>query len=374
MNRRPNQSRNDYDAYYARQAARLNPLRNQADFFAERKKPSFMRNLLLGLAAAAALFFVVNFACSRFVFVRRETVPIRGLSEAFEGYTILHITDLKGERFGKKQALFDFALSGKEFDLVLITGDMISPMGNAQPYYELLECLKALNSDAPVYYISGDSDPVPLSMEYADSGSPFASWVLGADARGAQLLGSPVSIEREGQRIWLTTRSQMSLDLDAMQQQYERQYLSAISSGDENHIEMTTYQLASLEGMRQARKEMTQDDVYIALAHTLPEAGDAGAFKPAAIPRAVDLMLGGHYLGGLVRLPGVGPLFVPSVSARNYGILPGKEGYGGLSRAGSTWLYAGTGLGSKDDLYPAVFFRLLNPPSVTLISLTPSSL
>ncbi len=374
MNRRPNQSRSEYDAFSAVQAARLKPRRNDSDFFGKRKKPSFMRRLLLASAAAMALFFAVNFVCSRFVFVRRESIPIRGLNEAFEGYTILHITDLKGERFGKKQALFDFALTGKEFDLVLITGDMISPMGNAQPYYELLELLEELNADAPVYYIAGDGDPVPLSMEYAQSGSPFASWVLGANARGAQLLSSPVYIEREGQKIWLTTRSQMSLDLDAMQKQYEQQYLEALSSSDENHIEMTTYQLASLEGMRKARKEMTQEDIYIALAHTLPDENDAGALWPASIPRAVDLMLGGHYLGGLVRLPGAGPLFVPSSSARNYGILPGKEGYGGLSREGSTWLYTGTGLGSRDELYPSVFFRLLNPPSVTLISLTPSSL
>jgi len=75
-----------------------------------------------------------------------------------------------------------------------------------------------------------------------------------------------------------------------------------------------------------------------------------------------------------LRLPWLGPLFIPSSNLVNYGILPGDSGYAGLSRSDSTWMYAGSGLGSQDPLYPAVFFRLLNPPSVTLISLTPSAL
>ena len=374
MNRRPNQSRSEYDAFSVQRAVRVKGRARGSDFFTPRKKASLGSKVLLTLAAAVALFFAANALCNQFVFVHRVSVPVRGLVEAFHGYTILHISDLKGERFGSRQAFFDWALSGEEFDLVLITGDMISPMGNAQPFYELLERIEKINPKAPVYYIAGDTDPLPVSMDYAPGGSPFAPWVLGAGQRGAQLLGSPVSIERDGQKLWLTTRAQLSLDLDTMQRQYEAQYLSALSAGDENEIEMTAYQLNTLEGTRAARKEMAAEDVYIALTHTLPDAQDTGALRPAAIPRAVDLMLGGHYLGGLLRLPAVGPLFIPSSELANYGILPGAAGYGGVTRAGSTWLAASTGLGSQDDMYPSAFFRLLNPPSVTLISLTPSSL
>lgn len=374
MNRRPNQSRSGYDAFSAEHTMRLRMRVSDADFFIPRKKTPLAHRLLFALAAALALFFAVNVLCNQFVFVRRVSVPVRGLSEAFDGYTILHITDLKGERFGPEQAFFHLAIGDEEFDLVLITGDMLSPMGNARPFQELLERIEQMNTGAPVYYIVGDSDPLPVSMSYAGGGSPFAPWVLEAGQHGAQMLSSPVSIKRDGQTIWLTTRAQLSLDLAAMQSEYERQYLAALASGDENAIEMTAYQLGTLEGMRSARKQMTAEDVYIALTHTLPGSGDADAMRPSAIPRAVDLMLGGHYLGGLVRLPAVGPLFVPSSTHSNYGILPGKDGYSGLTRSGSTWLYASSGLGSQDAMYPGWFFRLLNPPSVTLITLTPSAL
>lgn len=374
MNRRPNRSRSGYDAFSPRQTAHLRMHSPDADFFERRKRQPFGRRILLALTAALALFFVANFVCNQFVSVRRVSVPIRGLHEAFDGYTILHVTDLKGERFGSGQSFVDFAIGGEEFDLVLITGDMLSPMGNAQPFYELLEVLRGINSAAPIYYIAGDSDPLPVSMDYAAGGSPFAPWTLGAGQRGARLLSSPVSIERDGQRVWLTTRAQASLDLDTMQGEYEKQYLAALSSGDENAIEMTTYQLGSLEGLRTARKLMTDQDVYITLTHTLPDAQDTGALRPAALPRAVDLMLGGHYLGGLMRLPLAGALFVPSAEQDNYGILPGADKYGGLKRAGATWLYEGTGLGAQDAMYPRWFFRLMNPPSVTLLTLTPSAL
>ena len=374
MNRRPNQSRSDYDAFSPHHAARFHAHAPDADFFERRRRRPLWQTLLLALTAALALFFAANFLCNQFVFVDRVSVAVRGLGEAFDGFTILHITDLKGERYGAGQSFVDFAIGGEEFDLVLITGDMLSPLGNAQPLYELLECLRKINSDAPIYYIAGDRAPLPVSMDYAAGGSPFAPWVLGAAQRGAQLLSSPVFIEREGQRIWLTTRAQTSLDIDAMQGAYEAQYLAALASGDENAIEMTAYQLRTIEGLRTARAAMTAEDIYITLTHTLPGKEDAPALRPAAIPRAIDLMLGGHYLGGLVRLPFLGPLFVPSAASANYGILPGGEEYGGLHRRGATWLYAGTGLGKRDEMYPGWFFRLLNPPSVALITLTPSAL
>ena len=88
----------------------------------------------------------------------------------------------------------------------------------------------------------------------------------------------------------------------------------------------------------------------------------------------VDLLLCGHYLGGLMRLPWIGAIFIPSQTLPLYGLFPGEQMYTALSREGSTWVYTSTGLGGSDPLYPAFFFRLFNPPSVTLLTLTTSSL
>ena len=62
------------------------------------------------------------------------------------------------------------------------------------------------------------------------------------------------------------------------------------------------------------------------------------------------------------------------VIQRNYGILPGPQTYCGLSKVGKTYLYVSPGLGDNDGLYPPPFFRLFNPPTISLISLTTSRL
>ena len=108
--------------------------------------------------------------------------------------------------------------------------------------------------------IPGDRDPLPASMSYATGGSPFAPWILGAQQRGAQLLNSPQLIERDGHALWLTTSALLSLDLDTMQEQFERQYLDVLDSQDENEVDLAKYNLQWLSETRAAREAMTEDD------------------------------------------------------------------------------------------------------------------
>ena len=77
---------------------------------------------------------------------------------------------------------------------------------------------------------------------------------------------------------------------------------------------------------------------------------------------------------GLMRLPLAGPIFIPSETLPLYGLFPGDSMHSGLNRSGRTAVYISPGLGSSDESYPPFFFRLFNPPTVTLITLTPSSL
>lgn len=367
MNRRPNQSRTGYDSFSSRHTARFTASTPDARFFEIRKKSPLHRRVFFFICAGLLATLALNLAINQFVFVRRIEVPTRGLSSEFEGYTILHLSDLKGKRFGSNQGLFRLALNGKTFDAVAITGDMISSHGNAQPLYALLEQLHQLAPESPVYIIPGDDDPTPTSEDYFPGGSPFAPWVLGAQQRGAKLLSSPVPVSRENQTLWLTTGSLQSLDVDTMQRQFELQYLHALSSGDDNAIELATHNLKWLTETRNARSLMQESDAYIALTHTPPTEQDIWLGK-------TNLVLCGHYMGGLLRLPLIGPLFIPSPNLPRYGVLPGSRAYTGLQRQGNTWVYTSSGLGSTSADYPPFFFRLFNPPTVTLITLTPSAL
>ena len=371
MNRRPYQSRSQYDAFSARHAARFTASTPDASFFEPRKKTPLRSRILLFVLSALVLTLLLNFAANHFVHLDRVSVPIRGLPEDFDGYTLLHISDLKGESFGSNQGMLSFALEKAQYDAVVITGDMISGMGNAQPLYALLDALRERSSSIPIYFIPGDSDPTPTSSAYFSGGSPFAPWVLGAQQRGAQLLSSPQAISRGEHTVWLATSSQLSLDIDAMQKQFEQQYLRAYASGDDNEIELATYNLKWLEETRAARKAMQDSDTYIALAHA-PLASEELTQNP--LLSRIHLVLCGHYLGGMLRLPVLGPLFVPSGSLPRYGVLPGDELVSGLRRDGRSYVYTTPGLGSASGDYPSIFFRLFNPPTISLITLTPSAM
>ena len=366
MNRRPNQSRSGYDAFSSRSAARFTAATPGNDFFdVRRKKPLHLR-FAFYFFLLFAVVLAVNLCVNQFVHIRRIQVPITGLSEDFDGYTLLHISDLKGKSFSEDQSRFASALNREDFDAVVITGDMISELGNAQPFYALIDQLRTCNPQAPIYFISGDADP-PVSGEgYFTGGSPFAPWVLGAQQRGAQLLSSPVAIRREDQALWLTTGSLLNLDLDTMQEQFELQYLDALSSGDENAIELAAYNLTWLEETRTARKAITDKDAIVTLMHAPPTRDDLQA--------SIDLILCGHSLGGLIRLPFIGPVFMPSSSLPRYGLFPGSSINAGLTRQGRTQIYVSSGLGAHTNEYPTFFFRLFTPPSVSLITLTPSSI
>ena len=67
--------------------------------------------------------------------------------------------------------------------------------------------------------------------------------MLGAQQRGAQLLSGPQAITRSEQTLWLTSSIHLTLDVDTMQGQFEQQYLRALPTGDENEIELATFNL-----------------------------------------------------------------------------------------------------------------------------------
>ena len=270
--------------------------------------------------------------------------------------------------------MLSFALSDHAYDAAALTGDMLSKKGNPQPLYDLIDAVAAHNPDAPIYFIAGDSDPDPASSDHFTGGSPFAPWVLSAQQRGARLLSSPQAVTRKESTLWLANAGNMNIDIDTMQGQFELQYLRALRGGDENEIELATYNLKWLEETRAARKAIAPEDVIVTLTHVPPTQQEIDGFGSSGLWGQIDLMLCGHYLGGLLRLPLLGPLFIPSSSLPRYGVLPGSDVFCGMQRISGTSLYVSSGLGTSNEDYPPFFFRLFNPPTVTLLTLTPSTM
>ncbi|MBR1710674.1 MAG: metallophosphoesterase [Clostridia bacterium] len=375
MNRRPSKSRKEYDAFNPDQIRSFDPHGPSADFFKDKPRLLPYQLVLRGCFLLILITVLINLVINQFVYIHRATIPITGLTEAFDGYTILHISDLKGERYGTAQDAIRSRLAKEHFDLVVMTGDMISERGNAQPFYELIEVLRDLNSAAPIYFIPGDTDPAPTSMDYASGGSPFAPWILGARQRGATYLSSPQMIESEEQRMWVMSLSNVTFDTLQQRSRYEQRLIDARRNGDKNEIELAEFELATINDTENARAALQENDIFIVLTHVPNTEIQTISTIPYSKSYQIDLILSGHFLGGLVRIPIIGPVFVPSLMLPRYGLFPGSALYAkGERQVQKTWYSVSTGLGKSDRNYPFFFLRLNNPPTISLLTLSATKL
>jgi predicted MPP superfamily phosphohydrolase len=184
--------------------------------------------------------------------IRRNAVKIAKLPQAFDGYRILHISDL---HIDLDPALTDVVLkrlADVEYDLCVITGDFrsdtIGPSDRA-----ITETIRVIEQiDTPIYATLGNHD--------------FIESVLPLEQAGVQfLLNEAIAITREGESL----------------------YLSGI---DDSY----TYQTDDLP---RASRAVPTAAPSILLSHTPDVYRAAAAYE-------YDLMLCGHTHAGQICLPG----------------------------------------------------------------------
>ena len=134
MNRRPSQSRTGFDSFSPQHTAHFKAAQPGGEFFEPKPRASLGRRLLLALLLMMLIALAVNLAVNQFVRVARVTVPIRRMDSAFEGYTLLQISDLKGATYGSNQALIRFALQNEDFAYICSQSNMKVKFGD--PPYE----------------------------------------------------------------------------------------------------------------------------------------------------------------------------------------------------------------------------------------------
>ena len=118
-----------------------------------------MLGMLLAVILAALL---LNQAVNSHVALLEERVSVMGMDKTFEGFTVLHISDLHAGPVGSDMELWQSLLKGKAFQAVVMTGDMVGSDGNYEPMLTLIHTLKQLKPEAPVYFVAGDDDPEPV--------------------------------------------------------------------------------------------------------------------------------------------------------------------------------------------------------------------
>ncbi|MCR4621258.1 MAG: hypothetical protein K5663_04180 [Clostridiales bacterium] len=358
------------------------------------EKENRIKPKLFGRAVTFAGFMVMMVALivlvtlilnNRSVGVEHVNVVMAGLPDDFEGYKILVISDLNGRSFGQDQSTLMRRLGSESYNCVVFLGDMVGESGNTQPFYALIN---QLDGRRPMYFIAGDSDPVPVLDEPRESDGNLTlnemvldDWVLGAMELGCTYLDVPVKLTRGSSSLWLMPDTFLNLDLYKALDDYKSEleqvnesYLEGISVS-RSALPLTTYRRNILYKSHDLIPQISDDDIIIMLSHEVPADSQLTRAQAAMTEEqkkrffaSPDLVLAGHYCGGEWKLPLIGTLYADSNILARYGWFPSEKYVQGLRSVDGLQVYTSQGLGNNSRT--VLRGRLNNPPRVTIITLT----
>jgi predicted MPP superfamily phosphohydrolase len=312
---------------------------------------------LLMIVVGAAAYTVYD---NGRVTLKTIRVTISNLPAALEGFAILQISDLQGERFGVDQRLIRDLAAKTSYDIVAVTGDFVKSSGDTDPFFELIGAF-----NAPVYVILGDADPMPDSENASD-------WLTGARRRGARILDATTAITKNGATVWLTPETMLLEDNPAEALKiYNAEIANLQARGYDRAtrliLENAQRAADALEREIAAREQIQHSELHIIINHH-PIDGQSAALINAwgasgnEFYRSMDAFIAGHLAGGQWRLPWLGAIYTPG-----RGFLP--EDVSGFAFVDGWPQVISAGLGRSSDT-PFPWFRLFNSPELTRIVFT----
>ncbi|WOJ90657.1 metallophosphoesterase family protein [Methylocapsa polymorpha] len=199
--------------------------------------------------------------------LRRNAIASPRLPQPFEGFTILHLSDLHVDMSRPAMEHLVELLHGLEYDICVLTGDYRGKTyGPFKPSLEGVARLRA-HLKGPVYGVLGNHDTILMLPDLEDMGIRM-------------LLNEAEPIVRDGRRI----------------------HLAGI---DDAHF-------FRVDNIEKAAADIPPDEFAILLSHT-PE-----IYRQAA-HAGFDALLAGHTHGGQICLPGSIPITLDSALPRAFG-------------------------------------------------------
>ncbi|MDD3334669.1 MAG: metallophosphoesterase [Eubacteriales bacterium] len=331
--------------------------------------------MLMMLLAVVLIVVMTNYGVNHKVTLETEKVHVMGLDKTFEGFSVLHISDLHASALGSDPEIWSSLLFGKSFNAVVLSGDMVGTSGNYEPLLSLIHTLKQLRADIPVYFIAGDDDPPAVLSSARGTPEVLAEWVRAAQQEGAIYLDAPIAQPVGKKNVWFTPQYLYDVEVDGMVSALGKQREEMEGRGTQYDAEggasyrALCYRIEAYERTQIALKSILSTDLQIAVNHAPLEASYiresiewADQDKPFNF-RNISLLLCGHYCGGQWRLPWDGAIYVPDV-----GWFPPDDGLVGMQRINSLNQYISSGIGAS-EYYP-MKGRLFNKPTVTLLTYT----
>lgn len=279
--------------------------------------PSITRRKFFGLAVGAGAAMLAGDAAliePNFPRVVRKTIALKRWPTQLEGFSIALLSDFHYDPvFSIHPIKASIEMVNKlRPDLIALTGDFVSvpylgdPAKGAAAAEPCAQLLRKMQAPHGLWAVMGNHDA------FTDADQVTAT----LRAEGIQVLANQSApIESNGARFWL--------------------------SGVEDVLGQTADLDATLH-------DVPADEATVLLVHE-PDYADRVARHP------VDLQLSGHSHGGQLRVPFLGPLYLPDL-ARKY--------IWGLYQIGGLMLYTNPGLGTVE-----VPVRFNCPPEITLITL-----
>ena len=350
--------------------------RNQYIFASEMKRGRGHRvrnTILLILPIVIAAVWVLNITVSRRVQLEEMRLTVLNLPDDLESYSILHLSDLHGGRYGVKQKAFATELGTTRYSCVVMTGDMLGRDGDVEP---LLELIALMPQDTPKFLIPGDTDGAMVESRAHSSLSVYADWVEKLTEAGIQVLDRPVLITRDKGRIWFVPEELYAMDLAGMRKVFLKQIedlndrATSLTADDAARLRALEYEIERIDAVQEMRKEFLPTDIQIVLTHSpltreyVADLVSWGGKEDPFSMRYASLILAGHYNGGQWRLPFAGAIYVPEL-----GWFPKDSLVQGLSYVEGIPQHISPGLGS-DPHYEYMPGRVFNPPVMTRIVLT----
>ena len=246
------------------------------------------------------------------------------IPNSFNGYKILHISDLHNKEFGKNQKKLISLTKELNPDIIVVTGDLIdSRRTTIDDMHIALSYMKSAIDIAPVYYVSGNHEE--RSNLYNDL---------------------KIALEECGVINMGDTHKDIELNGDIIS-------LLGLADISSNSIISSKYNTSPLgfDEILGNLKTESNNKFTILLSH-----------RPELIKlysrENIDLVFSGHAHGGQIRLPFLGGLIAP-----NQGFFPKYTN--GIHKLNSTSLVISRGLGNS--LAPQ---RLFNRPEVVVVNLS----
>lgn len=330
------------------------------------------------LFAIVAMVFMNNSNLS----ISEQKVTVVGLPTDLEDYRMLVISDLNGRRFGDEQSALLRTIGNIDYDAIFFLGDMVGKGGDPEPFYELLD---GIPSSKEMFFICGDADPgpyvdVPRDITGTLSELVLEDWILGAIDRGAIYVDSPISMTVGSSTMWLTPSTLMNLEaselLNTWKEQTEQEEDGVISGleADYQSLPLTSYRYRIAQNFYNTVDSIKEEDFLLTLSHQVPS--DKAIYAMTTHESATEkympepeLILAGHYCGGVWRLPVLGAFYVPdNMMARN-GWFPNQSDVHGLSAVGESQVYITGGLSTNSET-PFMAFRFFNQPELSVLTLT----